>query len=61
MGAHSTITITPERARQFLIAKIVTADRETLGDVLDIFLDEHLYNCTILYSEENDDNILNNI
>ncbi len=49
MGAHSTLRFTRERALEYAKTKLDEPHlpNETLARVMDIFLDEQLYNCVI--------------
>jgi len=40
MSAYSTVEVTPEFARTFLIGKIMTATNEQLGDMMDVYGDD---------------------
>lgn len=43
MSAYTTLEVTPEFARAFLIGKIMTASNEELGDMMDVYGDENPY------------------
>ena len=59
MGAHSTIHITRTTARRALLEKVMAADDETLGNLLDVILYERLYNATVVNDDEpNADDVL---
>ena len=61
MSAFSTLNITREKAIQFLISKVASADNETLVNMLDKALQDRLYNVRIVPdwdNKENDDNVL---
>ena len=55
MGAHSTIRITREKAVSMLLDALATAPDQDIGQMLDIFLYERLYNCRIIGSDEEND------
>lgn len=60
MGAHSTINISREKARNVLLSKITVANDKELEDYMDALLYDHLYNCRIT-DEDIEDYVLDNL
>lgn len=59
MGAYSTLHITRTTARHALLEKVMEADDETLGDMLDVILRERLYNAIVVNDDQdNSDSVL---
>lgn len=57
MGAHSTLLITRTTARRYILEKVMEADDEKLGSMLDALLYDQLYNASIVpdhYEDNND-------
>lgn len=57
MSAYTTIEISPEFAKTFLVGKIMTANNEQLGDMMDMYGDEEPYclNNFIVVDKEQDE------
>jgi hypothetical protein len=62
MSAHSTIDIGRDEAREFIAEHLNTLTEADLARVMNVFLDEHLYNCRIVPDHvENDNDKLNSL
>lgn len=60
MGAHSTIDITRSAALDYVVNKTRTLTSNELKRIMDVLLDDRLYNCHIVPDHcENHDEILN--
>lgn len=58
MSALSTIRITREKAVRVLLDALATAPDGDIAYLLDHFIEEKLYNCRIVGSDEENDNDL---
>jgi len=60
MGVFSTLNITRSKAMRFVFAQMENVSDDDLGELMDVFLQPHLYNCTIVSNddENNNDNVL---
>jgi hypothetical protein len=59
MGAHSTIRVTAQAARKYLLTELFNAPSATLETMMDAALSDRLYNVRIVDDEEeNDDAVL---
>lgn len=61
MSAYSTLRITRSKAKEYIVAKVLSElSDEELSDVMDKFLYDRLYNCVIVAddSEENDNFVI---
>lgn len=61
MGAHSTLMITRDQAKLFIVDKVMKglSDKE-LEDLMDTFLHDRLYNCMIVPDDfkDNDNHVI---
>lgn len=55
MGAHATLRITRDRAIRYLLEAMATCPDGDIEQMMDIFLDERLYNCRIVDSDQEND------
>lgn len=60
MGAYSTIVITRSRAIAEIVKQMGMATNEELATILDLKLEDRLYNCTVVDdgTKGNDDHLL---
>jgi hypothetical protein len=56
MSAYSTLEISKEKAQCYVVEKLFSVPNSTLERIVDILLEERLYNCKI--GESKDDIIL---
>ena len=61
MSAYSTLYISQNTGRKYLLNKVYSLDDNDLSRILDILLEDRLYNVQIICNSEcKDDDILNN-
>lgn len=58
MSSHTTINVTPQAARLYLLNLINEADNELLKELIDDALYHRFYNVRFTYDEDNDDHLL---
>jgi hypothetical protein len=67
MGAHSSLSVTRSKAQQIILSLLQDDSKllrtETLGLIMDVFLDGRLYNCVIVPDDctENDDDYVESL